>query len=471
MKRMLLSGLATVMVTLPSVLVAQVAGDVGTFECRAVQNEAQLAVDAGAPFRNKGALIKTVTSVVNAGQVTESCADCIIPQFARGISAADQAKCGPDAVCGDDMCTVGEAWYSCGRDCSAELGQVAGVSTLIIPRADACGHPGGRTCESLEGNVVSDALRLTYGVDFAIQNSGGLRADLTCPTTDVPSDFCPPYTPPPYPITNGAVFAVLPFGNVVVTLAVSGAELKTMLENAVSLMPTAQGRFAQVSGLCFTYDITAPAGSRVISAVRQVANGSCTGAAIDLSAGAMYDIAINDFMAAGGDGYPNFAGRFVARDNEAKVVADYINAHSPISPVIQGRVTCTSSGDPACPDGSLRTVTLTFNVIVPASTDATGRPVFIAGSLDRLDGNLPLWNPSGVSLTRVDATHWSITLTGKEGTQLEYKYTNDTWDYVEKDAACGEIANRQLTLSYGATGTQSVNDSVANWRNVVPCGD
>lgn len=34
-----------------------------------------------------------------------------------------------------------------------------------------------------------------------------------------------------------------------------------------------------------------------------------------------------------------------------------------------------------------------------------------------------------------------------------------------------EIANRQLTLSYGATGTQVVNDVILNWRNVAPCGN
>lgn len=117
-----------------------------------------------------------------------------------------------------------------------------------------------------------------------------------------------------------------------------------------------------------------------------------------------------------------------------------------------------------------RTVALTFNVTVPSSTDATGRSVYIAGFLDRLDGGLPQWDPGGVVLTRVDATHWSITLSGKEGVQIEYKYTLGSWDYVEKDAACGEIANRQLTLSYGTSGTQTVNDTVPNWRNVAPCG-
>jgi len=345
----LLSGLASMLVVLPSTLFAQVAGDAGTFECRAVQKDAQLAVDAGAPFKNKGKLMNTVNGVVGTAQITQACADCIIPQFAKGVSSIDQAKCGPDSVCGDGMCTVGEAWYSCPVDCSADLDQIAGVSSRPIPRTDACGNSAGRICESLEGNVVSDALRSTYGVDFAIQNAGALRAALTCPTTDVPSDFCPPYTPPPYPITNGEVLSVLPFDNKAVTLTVNGTELKTMLENAVSLMPAVSGRFAQVSGLCFTYEITAAAGSRVTSAVRQAADGSCTGAAIDLTSGAAYEIAIPDFMANGGDGYPDFTGRYSTRDIEAKVAADFIGARSPISPAIQGRVSCTSSGATACP--------------------------------------------------------------------------------------------------------------------------
>ncbi len=48
----------------------------------------------------------------------------------------------------------------------------------------------------------------------------------------------------------------------------------------------------------------------------------------------------------------------------------------------------------------LRTVTLVFNLTVPASTDGTGRTVTIAGFLDRLDGNLPQWDAAGVVLTR-----------------------------------------------------------------------
>ena len=230
------------------------------------------------------------------------------------------------------------------------LGTVIGDSTVFIPRTDACGNTAGRTCESRVGNVTADAMRTTYGVDFAITNSGGLRADLTCPTTDNPSDFCPAYTPPPFPITRGQVLTVLPFGNVVVTLSLNGAELKTMLENGVSSMPAANGRFPQVSGLCFTYNISAPAGSRVSGAVRQAADGSCTGAPVDLTAGTTYTLAENDFMASGGDGYPNFTSRATTRDIMDQVLADYVDANTPpgIGPAIQGRIVCTP-GAPPCP--------------------------------------------------------------------------------------------------------------------------
>lgn len=235
----------------------------------------------------------------------------------------------------------------------AQLGPILntqlGSSNVFIPRGDACGRPDGRLCESLVGNTVTDALRERYDVDFAITNSGGLRSDLTCPTTDNLDDFCPAYTPPPYPITRGQVLSVLPFGNVAVTLSVNGAELKSMLERGVSSMPGANGRFAQVSGLCFTYDISAPVGNRVTGAVRQAEDGTCTGPALDFTAASTYTIAENDFMANGGDGYPNFASRMVTREILDQVLADHVSASSPIAPSIQGRIVCTTSGATACP--------------------------------------------------------------------------------------------------------------------------
>ncbi|HSB02010.1 MAG TPA: alkaline phosphatase family protein [Anaerolineales bacterium] len=236
------------------------------------------------------------------------------------------------------------------------LGTVIGSSNVEVLRSDVCGRADGRLCESLVGDVATDAMRNTYssiGVEFAITNSGGLRDRLTCPPAGGGTGFCPSFTPPPYQITRGQVLAVLPFGNVVVTLQVNGAELKTMLENGVSLMPAAQGRFPQVSGLCFTYDLGLPTGSRVTGAVRQAPDGSCTGAPIDLTAASTYKIAENDFMSSGGDGYPNFFSRATTQNIMDQVVADYITAHSPISPAIQGRIKCVDSvGTNDCPPGS-----------------------------------------------------------------------------------------------------------------------
>ena len=237
------------------------------------------------------------------------------------------------------------------------LGTVIGSSSVPVSRADVCGRPDGRLCESLVGDITTDALRTTYssiGVEFAITNSGGLRDALTCPTAGGGSGLCPAYTPPPYLITRGQVLAVLPFGNIVATVRITGAELKTMLENGVSSMPAANGRFPQVSGLCFTYNIEAAVGSRVTGAVRQAADGSCTGAAIDLTAGSNYMIAENDFMASGGDGYPNFLAKptYATQNIMDQVLADYVTARTPLTPAIQGRITCfdpnPGSGN-ACP--------------------------------------------------------------------------------------------------------------------------
>lgn len=225
-----------------------------------------------------------------------------------------------------------------------------GASTVFIPRTDSCGNSNGRICESLIGNATTDAMRDRYDTDFAITNSGGLRANLTCPTTDSATDFCPAYTPPPFPITRGQVLTVLPFGNVVVTLSLNGAELKAMLENGVSAMPAVNGRYPQVSGLCFTYNIADPAGNRVTSAVRQATDGSCTGAPVDLTAASTYTLAENDFMANGGDGYLNLANRMVTREIMDQVLADYVSANSPISPSIQGRIVCTDGNGATAPN-------------------------------------------------------------------------------------------------------------------------
>jgi 2',3'-cyclic-nucleotide 2'-phosphodiesterase (5'-nucleotidase family) len=233
------------------------------------------------------------------------------------------------------------------------LGTVIGTSTKAVPRADQCGRADGRLCESLVGNVVTDAMRTTYGTDFALTNAGGLRADLTCPGAGS-AGFCPSTTTPPFPITRGGVLGVLPFGNQSTTTTVTGVELKAFLENGVSSMPSANGRFSQVSGMCFTYDIALPPGSRVTSVVRQAADGTCTATAVALTAGSSYSMTVNDFIAAGGDGYPNVIAKSTTRNIMDQDVADYITANTPISPVVRafpgGRINCADSNGATAPN-------------------------------------------------------------------------------------------------------------------------
>ena len=110
------------------------------------------------------------------------------------------------------------------------LGTQVGDSNVAVPRSDSCaaatGRVDGRACESLVGDIVTDAMRQQYGTDFAITNSGGLRDNLTCPTTNSATDFCPddlyPFPAGHFPITRGQVLAVLPFGNQSATASVDG---------------------------------------------------------------------------------------------------------------------------------------------------------------------------------------------------------------------------------------------------------
>jgi 5'-nucleotidase len=231
------------------------------------------------------------------------------------------------------------------------LGVVLGTADKVIPRADSCGQSAGRLCESLVGNIVTDAMLAHFpDADFAITNAGGLRANLTCPLVDNLLDFCEPQSDPAnIQITRGQTFEVLPFGNFAVTVDMTGAEFKSMLENAVSRIPAADGRFGQVGGVCFTYDSGAAAGSRVTSAVTNV-NGVCTTEVVDLTGTTTYTVAMNDFMAFGGDGYPSFAARQVSDGTTLEqTLADFVIANSPVSPDIEGRIVCTGGSCPAAP--------------------------------------------------------------------------------------------------------------------------
>ncbi len=107
-------------------------------------------------------------------------------------------------------------------------------------------------------------------------------------------------------------------------------------------------------------------------------------------------------------------------------------------------------------------VAVTFNVTVP---DTGGRTVHIAGSFP---APYPQWDPASLPMTQADATHWTITLTIVEGTNLEYKYVLGDWNYVEKGAACEELGNRTMTVVYSPSG-QTQTDTVLNWHGLGSC--
>jgi hypothetical protein len=210
---------------------------------------------------------------------------------------------------------------------------VLAVST--VPMVNSCPPNGtGRICETLVGNAITDAYRFTHNVDFGFINSGAIRADLTCSQQ---SEVCP--SDPPLAITRGQVDIVLPFPNSVATLQVNGAELSAMLEHSVSELPLPSGRFFQVSGLCLTVSESATVGNRVTNVVRQAADGSCTGPAVDLTEDETYEIAINDFVAMGGDGYPDYSDRLTTHSPDVQTVSAWLaQLQSPFEPQFQGRI-------------------------------------------------------------------------------------------------------------------------------------
>ena len=194
-----------------------------------------------------------------------------------------------------------------------------------------------RTGEAPIGDLVADAVRARYGTTLAFTNGGGLRSPL--PSSFVITDAGMPVVrtgcslATPCDLVRGDVQTLLPFGNVVVTRTVSGAQLWSALEWGVGAMPAVSGRFPQISGFGFTWSTTADAGSRVLSVTL------VDGGVVPNDAGAVYSFATNDFTNQGGDGYLMFTDQHgVTREVMADVVADYIRDAGTISPLDGGRI-------------------------------------------------------------------------------------------------------------------------------------
>ncbi|MGI3168567.1 bifunctional metallophosphatase/5'-nucleotidase [Pseudooceanicola sp. C21-150M6] len=198
-------------------------------------------------------------------------------------------------------------------------------SKVVAQTAEAIDGERG-SCRAMEctmGNLVADAMLdrvADQGVTIAIANGGGLRASIDAGE-----------------VTMGEVLTVLPFQNTLSTFEATGETIVAALENGVSQYEEGAGRFAQVAGLKYTFDPAAEVGSRVSDVM--VKSGD-DWAPIDPAA--TYLAVTNNYVRGGGDGFKMFADAANAYDfgpDLADVTAEYLAAHAPYTPYLDGRIT------------------------------------------------------------------------------------------------------------------------------------
>ena len=200
-----------------------------------------------------------------------------------------------------------------------------------------------RVRETNLGNAVTDAI-YAYGqtgfsnkTSLAVTNGGGLRATIA----------------KDQPVTKGDIIAVLPFGNIISQITVTGQQIQDMFtkslssalqtdketgkfildENGAPLFE-ASGGFLQISGATVFYDPTLPVKERVL--LIGILNPE-TGEYDDLDLEKTYYLATNDFLAAGGDGYTMLGGAREEGPSMDSVFADYLktadlSAYADINP-------------------------------------------------------------------------------------------------------------------------------------------
>ncbi len=188
----------------------------------------------------------------------------------------------------------------------AEAGfdEVIGLSTAPISRSGSG--------ESPMGNLLTDAMRDAAGADIAFSNHGGVRSELGAGA-----------------ITPRQIFSVMPFGNRVVVLKVTGEFLKALVEDRVS----GNSRGMLISGAEIVIDRSKPDSSRVVK--------------IDIGGKPIvmdqeYTLAVSDYLVEGNSGYDRLTGISPEQINYTGLLLrqsliDYIKSHSPIKPGTDGR--------------------------------------------------------------------------------------------------------------------------------------
>ncbi|EFQ25931.1 5'-nucleotidase domain-containing protein [Colletotrichum graminicola] len=245
-----------------------------------------------------------------------------------------------------------EAWRGPFEAFAAE---VVGVSNVELDQT-LCQRQ-----ECLLGNVMTDAMyeyRLNNSdstpPDFALINAGGIRA-----TIDKGD------------ITRGEVLTSFPFGNSIVEITYKGADIRKVLEGAVSRvnqfnnLPITSG-FQVSRNIVVEYNPAGNNGSRLVSV-------TIAGEALDDEKD--YRVVTLDFLAGGGDNIFVATTDFVSLDTQDEVLVQYVQAKSPIDAEIEGRIV-QSNGTTSSPSG-----TATGSAAVPSSTSGESGASMVSVSL------------------------------------------------------------------------------------------
>lgn len=157
--------------------------------------------------------------------------------------------------------------------------RIAPVSSRVVgTAASAATRDVTAAGESSLGDLIADAQAHETGARIALMNPGGIRADLKAGQ-----------------LTFGDLFAVQPFDNGMVSMTLTGAQVKAILEQQFQ---ATGDKILQVSGLKETYDKTRAEGDRITALT--LADGT------PIDPAGTYTVACNSFLATGGDGFTVF---------------------------------------------------------------------------------------------------------------------------------------------------------------------
>jgi 5'-nucleotidase len=220
-----------------------------------------------------------------------------------------------------------------------QLGTVKiGDITGDFNRAKQAGGSENRGGESTLGNFVADVqlwATQASGAEIALMNPGGLRADLTFASTG-PTDANGN-------LTYAEAAAVQPFANTLVTMNLTGTQLRQVLEE--QWQPAGSNRpflkLGASKGLTYTYDPTAAAGSRI---THIYLNG------VEIAAGDTHKVVVNSFLASGGDNFPTLATGGNKADSgkvDLQSMVDYFQANPTASPDYGQRAVGVTLAPPA----------------------------------------------------------------------------------------------------------------------------